>query len=74
MDTWEEHAHEHEYIDIAESDTVSVYAEGIHETVTFQFNPKGIALMLSYEEALELAEVKPAVEEHCLSRGDQPGR
>ena len=65
MATAEEHAHDHEYIDIAESDTVSVYAEGIHETITFQFNPKGIALMLSYEEALELAEVMSAVKKHC---------
>ena len=65
MATAEEHAHEHEYIDIAESDTVSVYAEGIHETMTFQFNPKGIALMFSYEEALELAEVMQAVKKHC---------
>ncbi len=74
MATAEEHAHEHEYIDIAESDTVSVYAEGIHETITFQFNPKGIALMLSYEEALELAEVMPAVKKHCESRGEQPAQ
>lgn len=72
MDTSGEHAHEHEYIDIAESDTVSAYAEGIHETITLQFNPKGIALMLSYEEALELAEVMPAVKKHCESQGEQP--
>ncbi len=74
MATAEEHAHEHEYIDIAESDTVSVYAEGIHETITFQFNPKGIALMLSYEEALELAEVMQAVKKYCESRGEQPAQ
>ncbi len=69
MATAEEHAHEHEYIDIAESDTVTVYAEGIHKTITLQFNPKGVALMLSYEEALELAKVMPAVKKHGESRG-----
>ena len=70
MATSEEHAHEHEYIDIAESDTVSVYAEGVHETITFQFNPKGIALMFSYEEALDLTEVMSAVKKHCENRGE----
>ncbi len=70
MDTPEEHAHEHAYIDIAESDTVSAYAEGIHETITLQFNPKGIALMFSYEEALELAKVMQAVKKHCQNRGE----
>jgi hypothetical protein len=40
MDTPEEHAHEHKYIDIAESGRVSAYGEGIHETVTLQFNQK----------------------------------
>ncbi len=69
MDAPEEHDHEHEYIDIAESDTVSAYAEGIHETVTLQFNQKGVALMFSYEEALELAKVMWAVKKHCESRG-----
>ncbi len=72
MDTPEEHAHEHEYIDITESDTVSAYGEGIHETITLQFNQKGVALMFSYEEALDLAEVMPAVKKHCESRGEQP--
>ena len=71
MTTSEEHAHEHKYIDIVESATISAYGEGIHETVTLQFNQKGIALMLSYEEALELAEVMPAVKKHCESRGEQ---
>ena len=74
MATAEEHSHEHEYIDIAESDTVSVYAEGIHETITLQFNQKGVALMLNYEEALELAGVMPAVKKHCESRGEQPAQ
>ncbi len=71
MDAAEEHAHEHEYVDIAEGEMVSAYAEGIHETVTLQFNQKGVALMLSYEEALELAEVMRAVKEHCESGGKQ---
>ncbi len=72
MNASEEHAHAHEYVDIAESDTVSAYAENIHETVTLQFDQKGIALMLSYEEALDLAEVMRAVKEHCDGQANQP--
>ena len=66
------HAHEHEYIDIAESETVLAYAEAIHEVVTLQFNQKGVALMFRYEEALEIAEVMRAVKEHCERQGEQP--
>ncbi len=69
MDAAEEHAHEHEYVDIAEGEMVSAYAEGIHETVTLQFNQKGVALMLSYEEALELAKAMDAVREHIAQPG-----
>ena len=69
MDTPEEHPHEHEFIDIIDLDTISAYAEGIHETITLQFNQKGVDLILSYEEALELAEVMQAVKEHYESRG-----
>ncbi len=72
MHAAEEHTHEHEYIDIAESETVFAYAEAIHEVVTLQFNQRGIALNLSYEEALELVEVMQAVKEHCDSQGKQP--
>ncbi len=72
MEAPEEHAHEHEFIDIAESETVFAYAEAIHQVVTIQFNQKGVALSLSYEEAGELAEVMRAVKEHCDSRGEQP--
>lgn len=71
MATPEEHAHEHEYIDIAESDAVLAYAEVVHEVVTLQFSQKGVALSLSYEEALELAEVMRAVKKHCESRGEE---
>ncbi len=71
MEAPEEHTHEHEFIDIAESETIFAYAEAIHEVVTLQFNQRGIALNLSYEEALELAEVMLAVKEHCDSRGEQ---
>ena len=72
MDSPEEHAHDHEVVDIVESDTIFAYAETIHEVVTLQFNQRGIALNLSYEEALELTEVMRAVKEHCDSRGKQP--
>ncbi len=72
MEAPEEHAHEHEYIDIVESETVFAYAEAIHEVVTLQFNQRGIALNLGYEEALELAKVMQAVKEHCDRRGKQP--
>ncbi|MFC1978283.1 hypothetical protein ACFLWS_08530 [Chloroflexota bacterium] len=69
MEAPEEHAHDHEFVDIAESETIFAYAEAIHRVVTIQFSQKGVALSLSYEEALELAEVMLAVKEHCDSQG-----
>jgi len=72
MEPPEEHAHDHEFIDIIESDTIFAYAEAIHEVVTLQFNQRGIALNLGYEEALELTAVMEAVKEHCDSQGKQP--
>ena len=72
MEEPEEHAHDHDFIDIAESETVFAYAEAIHQVVTIQFNQKGVALSLTYEEALELAEIMRAVKEHCDSQGKQP--
>ena len=64
MNAAEEHTHEHEYIDIAESETVFVYAEVVHQVVTIQFNQRGIALSLSYADALELANGMEAVRTH----------
>ncbi len=72
MEAPEEHAHDHDFIDIAESETIFAYAEAIHQVVTIQFNQKGVALSLSYEEALELVEIMRAVKEHCDSQGKQP--
>ena len=72
MEAPEEHAHDHEFIDIVECETISAFAEAFHELITLQFNERGIALSLSYEEALELTEVMLAVKEHCDSRGKQP--
>ncbi|MFC2010809.1 hypothetical protein ACFLUR_00760 [Chloroflexota bacterium] len=72
MEAPEEHDHDHEFIDIAESETIFAYAEAIHKAITLQFHQRGIALSLSYEEALELAEVMLAVKEHCDIHGKQP--
>jgi len=72
MEAPEEHDHEHEFIDIAESETIFAYAEVIHQVVTVQLSQKGVALSFSYEEALELTEVMLAVKEHCDSHGKQP--
>ena len=67
MDTEEEHNHEHDYVEIVESETISAYAEAIHEVVTLQLNQRGIALNLSYEEALELTKTMEAVQNHIAA-------
>jgi hypothetical protein len=71
MEAPEEHAHDHEFVDIIESETIFAYAEAVHEVITLQFNQRGIALNLAYEEALELGKVMQAVKEHCDKRGKQ---
>ncbi|HZS00405.1 MAG TPA: hypothetical protein VFE37_16945 [Chloroflexota bacterium] len=59
-----EHDHEHYYSEIEGTENISAYEETTHHIITLQFHERGVALSLSYEEALELADAMQKVVGH----------
>jgi len=66
----EEHDHEHNYHEIEGTENISAYEETTHHVITLQFHERGMALSMSYEEALELADAMQKVVVHS-GRGRQ---
>ncbi|GEM_PF-4683339 len=53
----EEHDHEHDFVEVADTDVAFVYDQVPHQVLTLRLNERGVAIELSYDEALALAEV-----------------
>ena len=66
----EEHDHEHNYQEIDGTENISAYEETTHHVITLQFHERGMALSMTYEEALELADAMQKVVVH-IGRGRQ---
>lgn len=59
-----EGAHEHAFVEIEGTENISVYEELTHHQITLQLHQRGLALTMSYEEALELADAMQKVLGH----------
>lgn len=57
----EEHDHDHSFVEVVDSDLVFVYDQVPHQVLTMRLNERGVAVELTYEEALALAEAMEKV-------------
>jgi hypothetical protein len=64
------HDHEHAYLEIEGTENISAYEETTHQLITLQFHERGLALMLNYEQAFELADAMQKIVGH-IGRGRQ---
>ena len=58
------HGHEHAYQEIEGTENISAYEETTHRLITLHFHERGLALTMSYEEALELPDAMQKVVGH----------
>jgi hypothetical protein len=65
-----DHGHEHFYSEIEGTENISAFEETTHHMITLQFHERGLALSMSYEEALELADAMQKVVGH-IGQGRQ---
>lgn len=65
----EEHAHEHAFVDIVESDTITAFEQSPHGVITLQWFRRGVSLDLTYDDAVELGMVMEKVVEHVYGKG-----
>ena len=63
----DEHAHEHQIIEIADSDNVTAFEQAPDGIVVLQLHERGFMMELSFDEALELGVVMARVVEHASS-------
>ena len=60
----EEHAHEHEFVEIFDAETITALEQVPHGIITLQLHQRGLSLDLTYEEAAALGTVMERVVEH----------
>ena len=60
----EEHAHEHQVVEIIDTDTITAYAQSPHGIITGWLHQRGPSLDLNFGEAIALATVMEKVVEH----------
>ena len=65
-----EHGHDHAFEEIEGTENLSAYEETTHHVITLQFQERGLALSMNYEEALELADAMQKIVVH-VGRGRQ---
>ena len=64
----EEHAHEHEFVEIIDSETITAFEQSPHGIITLQLHQRGFSLELSYQEAIALGVVMEKVVEHVNAK------
>lgn len=52
----EEHDHEHSFVEVADTEIAFIYDQVPHQVLTLRLNERGVAIELTYDEALALAE------------------
>jgi hypothetical protein len=57
-------AHEHSYVELEGTENISIFAEQTHRQITLHWHPRGLALSLTYAEAMELADALQRVLAH----------
>ena len=62
--------HDHAFQEIEGTENISAYEETTHHVITLQFQERGLALSMNYEEALELADAMQKIVVH-IGRGRQ---
>jgi len=67
----EEHAHEHVFAEIIDTDTITAYEQLPHGIITLRLHQRGFALELTYEEAAALGSVMEKVVEHVNAQQQQ---
>lgn len=67
----EEHAHEHEFVEIIDSETITAFEQSPHGIITLQLHQRGFSLDLSYDDAIALAMVMGKVVEHVNAKRQQ---
>jgi len=64
----EEHAHEHEFVEIVDSQTITAFEESPHGIVTLRLHQRGFSLDLTSEEALALGTVMEEVVKYVKAK------
>jgi hypothetical protein len=68
----EEHAHEHELVEIVDSETLSAFEHVPHEIITLHFHQRGFAIDLMHDEVIALGKAMAQVVEHVQARKRHP--
>jgi len=64
----EGHAHEHEFVEIIDSETMTAFEQRPHRIITLQLHERGLSLDLSYHEAVALGMVMEKLVEYVNSK------
>ena len=57
----DEHDHDHDFVEVVDSEQVFVYDQVPHQVLTLRLNERGFAVELTYDEALALGEAMAQV-------------
>ena len=63
----DEHAHEHQIVEIADSGNVTAFEQPPDGVIVLQLHERGFMMELSFDEALELGMVMKKVVDHVSS-------
>lgn len=64
----EDHAHEHEFMEIIDSETITAFEGVPHGIITLQLHQRGLSIDLTYEEAMALEIVIKKVVEYINTK------
>lgn len=64
----EEHAHEHEFVEIIVAETITAFEQAPHGIITLQLRQRGLSLDMTYEEASASGTVMERVVEYVNAK------
>ena len=64
----EEHAHEHEFVEIFDAETITALEQVPHGIITLQLHQRGFSLDMTYQEAMALGRVMEKVVAHVNAK------
>ena len=62
------HAHEHEFVEIVDDETITAFEQSPHGIVTLQLHQRGLSMDLTYDEAVALGTVMERVVKHVKTK------
>ena len=67
----EEHAREHEFVEIIDSETITAFEQSPHGIITLQLHQRGFSLDLSYQGAFALGVMMEKEVKHVNAKRQQ---